>query len=150
MKITSISNLGLSLIKQFEGFRMNSYLCPANVWTIGYGSTRYSDGRKVKQGDVITEHDAHVLLLDTVKAFEKAVDDYTTDAITQPQFDALVCFAYNVGAANLKNSTLLRKVNANTADPAIRDEFNKWVYAGGKKLKGLMERRKAEADLYFS
>ena len=70
--------------------------------------------------------------------------------ITQHQFDALLSFTYNVGTGNLARSTLLRKVKANPKDPSIRGEFSRWVYGGGKRLPGLVRRRKMEADLYFS
>ena len=66
------------------------------------------------------------------------------------QFDALVSFAYNVGVGNFAKSTLLKKVNANPNDPTIRSEFEKWNKANGRVLKGLVTRRKEEADLYFT
>ena len=65
-------------------------------------------------------------------------------------FDALVSFAYNLGAGNFRKSTLLRKVRANPDNPSIRDEFGRWIYGGGRVLPGLVARREAEADLYFS
>ena len=71
-------------------------------------------------------------------------------SINQHQFDALLSFTYNVGTGNLARSTLLRKVKANPKDPSIRTEFSRWVYGGGKRLPGLVRRRKMEADLYFS
>ena len=82
-------------------------------------------------------------------SFEKYVDSYCRDDINQNQFDALVSFAYNLGPANLKSSTLLKKVNANPEDETIAAEFMKWVKAGGKTLKGLVRRREAESQLYF-
>lgn len=63
--------------------------------------------------------------------------------------EAVVSFTFNLGAGNLYNSTLLKKVNRNPDDPAIRQEFEKWVYADGRVLQGLVDRRKAEADMYF-
>jgi len=84
-----------------------------------------------------------------LNTYEKAVDSYTTDSITQNQFDALVSLAYNIGVGNLKSSTLLKKVNNNPKDLAIQKEFMKWVNAGGKKLEGLIKRRTEEANLYF-
>jgi lysozyme len=72
------------------------------------------------------------------------------DTITQNQFNALVSFAYNLGAQSLKGSTLLKKVNANPNDPTIAVEFLKWVNAGGRKVAGLVRRREAEANLYFT
>lgn len=149
-KITTISENGLNLIKQFEGFESNAYLCPAKVWTIGYGATYWMDGQKVKQGETITESAASAMLAHHLHAYEKAVDTYTRDDINQGQFDALVSFAYNLGINALKGSTLLKKVNINPNDKTIEKEFLKWVNAGGRKLDGLVRRRQAEANLYFS
>jgi len=150
MKITKTGQKGLKLIKEFEGFRSKPYLCSANVPTIGYGATYYPSGKKVTLNDQpITEEYAVQLLSTMLDTFEKAVDSFCRDDINQDQFDALVSFAYNLGNGSLKSSTLLKKVNANPNDPTIRDEFMKWVNAGGKKLPGLVRRRQAEADLYF-
>lgn len=150
MKITRTGPKGVNLIKEFEGFRSKPYLCPANVPTVGYGSTYYPTGKKVTLNDPeISEQYAVQLLISVLDTFEKAVDSYCRDDINQDQFDALVSFAYNLGTGNLKSSTLLKKVNANPNDPTIRDEFMKWVNGGGKKLPGLVRRRQAEADLYF-
>jgi len=150
MKITNISIKGLDLIKKYEGFRSKPYLCPAKVPTIGYGATYYPNGTKVKLTDkAIDKEYATTLLITMLNTYEKAVDSYTTDNITQNQFDALVSLAYNIGVGNLKSSTLLKKVNINTKDLAIQKEFMKWVNAGGKKLDGLIKRRTEEANLYF-
>jgi lysozyme len=150
MKITNIDSAGLSLIKQFEGFKSKPYLCPAGAPTIGYGTTRYPNGQKVSLSDnSVSEAEAEAFLKHDVRQFELAVDAMATDVLTQNQFNALVSFAYNLGAANLKSSTLLKKVNANSWDTSISNEFSKWVNANGKKLPGLVTRRKAEADMYF-
>ena len=150
MKITKASNNLLELIKKFEGFSKIPYLCPANVATIGYGSTRYANGLKVTIKDnPITELQAIELLKDTLKQYELAVDSYCRDDINQNQFDALVDFAYNCGNGNLKSSTLLKKVNANPNDITIGLEFAKWNKGGGKILNGLVKRRAAESELYF-
>ena len=126
------------------------YKCPAGVPTIGYGATFYPDGKKVTMSDkAITEAEGTALLASMLTKFEQYVDSYCIDTITQNQFDALVSFCYNLGPANLKASTLLKKVNANPNDETIRAEFMKWTKAGGKVLKGLVTRRTAEADLYF-
>lgn len=151
MKITKIGSKGLSLIKSFEGLRLKPYLCSANVPTIGYGNTFYENKTKVTLKDsAITEQRAVELLSWSLSGFEQYVDSYCVDTITQNQFDALVSFCYNLGPANLKSSTLLKKVNANPNDPTIRAEFLKWNKAGGRALAGLTRRRTAEADLYFS
>jgi len=148
--ITKASNKCLDLIKSFEGFYSSPYLCPAKVATIGYGTTYYPDGKRVTLSDPpIDEVMAATLLQSNLANYERGVDAMTRDDITQNQFDALVSFAYNVGLNNLKNSTLLKLVNANPNNKNIRKEFLKWVHANGKKLKGLERRRQAEAELYF-
>lgn len=151
MKITQISDVGLELIKKYEGFRSKPYLCPANVPTIGYGTTFYPNGTKVKLSDPpIDEEHATFLLKENLKIYENAVDTFTRDDISQHQFDALVSFAYNLGVDALKKSTLLRKINTNPNDKSILNEFDKWCFAAGKKLPGLMKRREDEANLYFA
>lgn len=150
-KITKISKKGVDLIKSFEGLRLKPYLCSANVPTIGYGNTFYENGSKVTLKDTsITEARATELLAWSLTKFEQYVDSYCIDTISQTQFDALVSFCYNVGPANLKASTLLKKVNKDPNDPTIRAEFMKWNKAGGRALAGLTRRREAEANLYFS
>jgi lysozyme len=150
-KITTTGIKGIDIIKSFEGFRGKPYKCPAGIPTIGYGATFYPNGKKVTMSDrVITEYEATDMLKHMLESFEKYVDSYCVDTVTQNQFDALVSFAYNLGPANLKSSTLLKKVNKDPNDPTIRAEFMKWVKAGGKTLQGLVRRREAEANLYFT
>lgn len=151
MKVTKISQKGLDLIKRFEGLKLKPYLCPAGIPTIGYGNTYYTDGKKVKLTDPsITQAKADELLKLLIQSYEKDVDSFCRDDISQQNFDALVSFAYNCGPRNLKSSTLLKKVNLNPNDPTIRAEFMKWNKGAGKVLAGLTKRRQAEADLYFS
>jgi lysozyme len=139
-----ISQRGLDLIKRFEGLRLKAYLCPASVWTIGYGST----GPHVREGMAISERDAEDLLRSDLRRFEQGVAKLAPDC-SQGQFDALVSFAFNLGLGALRKSTLLRKHKA--GDPAgAAAEFRKWVMAGGVRLKGLVRRRAAERDLYLS
>ena len=146
-----ISQKGIELIKRFEGFASSPYLCSAGVPTIGYGSTYYEDGTKVKLSDSsISEERAESLFKKVVNHYELAVDSIVRNDITQNQFDALVSFAYNVGVTNFKNSTLIKKVNANPNDPDITKQFMRWIRAGGKVIKGLINRRRVEAQLYFS
>jgi lysozyme len=149
MKVTKISSKGIDLIKAFEGYSGNAYICPAGVPTIGWGTIRYPNGQKVKMGDKCTPEQAGTFLRNDLISFESSVDALCTDSLTQNQFDALVSFCYNLGAGSLKSSTLLKKVNANPLDPTIRKEFMRWIYAGPLKLAGLERRRTAEADLYF-
>jgi lysozyme len=150
MKIEKISEKALESIKAHEGLRLKAYLCQAGVPTIGWGTTIYPNGSKIKLGDEITKDDALKLLKHDVIRFEKAVDAMTTDKVNQNQFDALVSFAYNLGTEALRKSTLLKVVNANPNDQRIKKEFQKWVYADGKKSGGLIKRRQDEANLYFS
>lgn len=151
MKITRVDQKGIDLITSFEGFRGRSYLCPANVPTVGFGTTRYPNGSKVSLSDrEITKEEAISFLQYDVKNFELAVDAMAVDTLTQNQFNALVSFAYNLGSNALKGSTLLRKVNLNIWDSSIRNEFMKWTHAGGEVLEGLVKRRKAESELYFT
>jgi lysozyme len=141
---------GIDLIAAFEGCKLKAYRCPANVVTIGYGTTVYDNGRPVRMGDQITLQRAKELLMHEVNMKAVGVNMLLKDTIvTQNQFDALVSFAYNCGTGALKESTLLKKVKANPNDPAIRHEFSRWNKAAGKVLAGLTARRKAEADLYF-
>jgi lysozyme len=143
-----VNKAGKDLIKQFEGCKLKAYQCPALLWTIGYGNTFYEDGTKVKPGDVITQERANELLDIIVEDFAKKVKPLIKQNLTDNNFSALVSFAYNAGVTNLKNSTLLKKVNANPKDPSIRAEFMKWVRANDKVLNGLVKRREAEAKLY--
>ncbi len=136
------SNDGISLIKRHEGCRLEAYKCPAGVWTIGYGHTR-----GVKQGQKITMEQAEVLLRGDLATSEAVVNKIYK--LKQHQFDALVSFVFNLGAGSFEKSTLRKLVVANPDNSEIRREFGKWVYAGGRKLSGLMARRADEANLYF-
>ena len=145
------SDNGIRLIQEFEGLRLTSYLCSAGVATIGYGATFYQDGSKVKLGQTITNTQANQLLKDHLKEFEGAVIGLLNKTkVNQNQFDALVSFCFNLGAANLAKSQLLRFIKANPHDPKIAAEFLKWNRAGGEVSTGLVRRRKKEAQLYFT
>ena len=138
------SQKGIDLIKKYEGCRLTAYLCPANVWTIGYGHTK-----GVKRGQVITQEQAEELLRQDLVKYESAVDAYVRVPITQNQYDALVSFAYNCGTGALKTSTLLKKLNARDYTGA-GDEFLKWNKGGGKVLAGLVRRRAEERELFLT
>jgi lysozyme len=145
-----LNQKGIDLMHQFEGCKLVAYLCPAKVWTIGWGNTYYESGRKVKEGDTISQERADRLFEYIADGFAVQVRSTIKETLTENQFSALVSFAYNVGIANLKSSTLLKKVNINPSDPTIFDEFLRWNKAGGKELAGLTRRRQAEANLYFT
>ncbi len=134
---------------QFEGLKLEAYLCPANIPTIGWGNTYYESGRKVKLGETISKERADALFLWVANSFATQVRSMLRVQLNENQFSALVSFAYNVGNANLRSSTLLKLVNANPNDPKIFDQFLRWNKAGGKELAGLTRRRQAEANLYF-
>lgn len=139
-----INERGIALIKHFEGLRLEAYLCPAGIPTIGYGST----GRHVTMGDRITEAQAERLLRSDLKRFEAGVRMLIADTpTTSDQFSALVSFAFNLGLGNLQKSTLLKRHKRGDIAGASK-EFGRWVYAAGRKLKGLERRRAAEARLY--
>lgn len=145
---------GINMIKDFEKCVLTAYLDAVNVWTIGYGVTHYKNGVAVKRGDVITQAKADELLHWQVRLKESAVDRAIYPVcVNQNQFDALVSFTYNVGVGAFQSSTLLRKLRTDPANETIRDEFMKWVKGRVRgelvTLKGLVKRRKAEADLYF-
>ena len=139
-----INEAGLNLIKDFEGCRLKAYLCPAGVWTIGYGHTQ-----GVKPDMVINQLQAERFLIQDLKRFEDAVTSLVKVPITPNQFSALVSFAYNVGTGALYDSTLLRKLNKKDYKGAA-NEFLRWNKAGGKVLPGLTRRRLAEKDLFES
>jgi len=141
----------INLIKQFEGYRSKAYLDAVGVPTIGYGSTMWNDGKKVKLGETITLESAGVLLYWQVNKMCVILDTLT---LNQNQYDALSSFIYNVGSGAFSKSTLHKKVKANPKDESIRNEFLKWnkgrVNGLLVELKGLTKRRIAESDLYFS
>jgi len=148
-KITKSSPDCAQLIKHFEGLFLKAYLCPAHVWTIGYGTTIYTGGTKVKEGDACSEDQALQYLRNDLAYFESMVDAYTRDDVSQQQFDALVSFCYNLGAKNLKDSTLLKVINTDPANyTAIQAQWLRWNKAAGKELTGLTRRRNSEFYYY--
>ena len=141
-----ITQDGLNLIKQFEGFSAVPYLCTAGYLTVGYGHlVKTQEKERFAAG--ISEQDAQSMLQVDVGVAERAVLRLITVPLTDAQFDALVSFTFNLGAGALQRSSLRRKVNREEhAD--VPAEFMKWVWAGGRKLKGLVSRRAAEAAMY--
>ncbi len=141
---------GYDLIKQFEGCKLTAYQDSVGVWTIGYGSTYYENMQKVKKGDKVSQQRANEIFEFVANRFARNVDDIITSQPSQNQFNAVVSLAYNIGLGNFQKSTLLKKLNRNPNDKTIKDEFMKWINAGGKPLQGLINRRKKEAGIYFS
>lgn len=149
-KITTISDAGIECIILSEGLRLKAYLDTGGVWTIGIGTTKYPDGRKVKAGDTCTKKQAYEYFRHDVAGACKDVDDLTRDDLTQHQFDALVSLVYNIGRTYYRGSTVRKLVNQNPATSAIRGAFSMWNKDNGKVVAGLVKRREREADLYFS
>ena len=141
--MSSFKNL-IELVKHFEGFESAAYLCPANVWTIGYGRTK-----NVREGDVITEIQAERDLLEELEEFGEQVLSVVDVELNQNEFDALTSWTYNLGVGNLRSSTLLKKLNAGDKN-SVPSEMLRWNKANGKVLNGLTRRRQAEADLWIS
>lgn len=142
----------VELIAQYEGFSSKPYLCPANLVTIGYGTTVYPNGKKVQMSDVA---------INKAKASEYLKDYLNTDvapylkpllkvAQNQNQIDALGCLIYNIGIGNFKTSTLLKKINSSAPISEIEKWWLVWNKAKGKVLNGLVRRRQAEFALYNS
>jgi len=151
-----LSTNGYNLIKKFEGLRLSAYRDVAGVWTIGYGSTRYHDGRTVKPGDKLaSEIQAHAILRNTMKPYEDAVNSQVKVPINQNQFDALLSFSYNVGTGALEESTLLIKLNESSYTEAAA-HFLAWDKitdpSTGKKVicETLVNRRQQERELFMT
>lgn len=139
-----ISKEGIDLIKKFEGFREDAYLCPAGVWTIGYGHTK-----GVKPEDKISPEQAEMYLRQDLSDSEESVSRLVTAPIEQCQFDALVSLVYNIGCGNFYSSTIRRLVNQGCIDKTkITHAFCMWKKSQGRVLSGLIRRREAESALY--
>ena len=130
-------------LKEFEGLRLEAYLDAAGVPTIGYGHTRH-----VTLGDRLTEYWADQLLREDVRNVVRDISQLGV-VRTQGQMDALVSFTFNLGIGRLLRSTLLKKIRSGASMHQIRKEFMRWVYADGKRLKGLEKRRQWEANRFF-
>ncbi|MCL2718092.1 MAG: peptidoglycan-binding protein [Lachnospiraceae bacterium] len=140
-----LSQTGWNLIKQFEGYRSEAYLCPGGVWTIGYGTTRYPNGTAVKKGDKCTENQAREWKENDIRRFINNVMKFNpTYKWNQNEFDALVSFAYNVGSINqLTQNGKRTKAQIAAAMPL----YNK---SAGQVLAGLVRRREAERVLFLT
>jgi lysozyme len=142
------SQKGIHLILSFEGFSSKPYLDSAGIPTIGYGNTYYPGGKKVTMKDTAISRERGAELFSSVlPTYEKIVNSKMKVALTQNQFDALVSHTYNTGGSDTLFSLINKKANSET----IREWFtSRYITAGGKVLNGLVRRRKAEADFFFS
>jgi len=145
-----LSKKGIDLIKELEGLKLQSYKCSAGIWTIGLGNTFYEDGRKVQANENISKSRAYDLFSLISPTFENAINKNVKSKITQNQFDALFCFAYNIGVRAFRDSTLLKLVNINPKDGNIAKQFLRWNKIKGVESKGLTNRRIKESALYFT
>jgi lysozyme len=136
------SQEGISLIKSFEGCELTAYRCSADVPTIGYGHTA-----GVSDGDTCTQEEAETMLAEDLEEFEDYVKNYVESELQQNEFDALVAWTYNLGPANLKESTMLKELNSGNFEEVPR-QMKRWNRAGGEVLDGLIRRREAESRLF--
>ena len=144
-----INERGIEMVKSFEGLALKPYLCPANVWTVGYGATVGSDGRPIDLDmEPISEIEAEALLLRDLESSQGWVSRLIKTALSENQYSALTSFTFNVGAGALQRSTLRMKLNRGEYRGAA-DEFPKWRMAGGRILAGLVRRRAAERGRCF-
>jgi lysozyme len=165
-----LSQAGANLMHQYEGYRNKPYLCPAHIWTIGYGHVLYQDQIKLpvvrkegytglirkeyplRQEDnrVWTKEEIEKLFADDVASFERGVLRLAPAVLgRQGAFDACVSFAFNAGLGNFQRSTIRMKANRGEWEEAA-EAFMQWTKGGGKELPGLVKRRKAEKALFLS
>ena len=137
-----ISDKGINLIREFEGYSSHAYQDVGGVWTIGYGHTK-----NVHEGDIISSAQAEALLVKELKQYENYVNDLVEVPLFKYQFDALVSWTYNLGPTNLKNSTMLALLNKGRYD-LVPDEMRKWNKVNGTVVEGLVIRRDKEARLF--
>lgn len=144
------STRAFEIIRFFEASnqcRLHAYLDTGGVPTIGWGTTVYPSGRKVKIGDVCTEEQADAYLKNDVKSSVASVNSLVKVKISQLMFDALVSFVYNLGAGQFRSSTLLKHINSSKFDLASK-EFQKWKFDNGVAQPGLLKRRQAEQKMF--
>ena len=151
-----ISENGLKLIQEFENFEAKPYLDSARVWTIGYGSTYYPNGKPVTGRDKpITREYAETIQRNVIATdFEPVINELlereiASGFITQNMYDAIISLAYNIGVNGFKKSSVLRLLKQGDKENA-GNAFLLWNKAGGKVLKGLVNRRKKERELFLS
>ncbi len=146
--MSSALNQSLELIKRFEGFRLEAYLDIGGVPTIGYGTTVYQDGKIVKLCDKITQEQAEKELLICCENLIKSILVHVKAPLNDNQLAALTSLVYNIGRDAFYRSTLLKYLNKKNYDKAA-DEFLKWVFDNNVKIQGLINRRKAEREVFL-
>jgi len=143
-----ISVKGIEMLKELEGFRDKAYKDTGGVWTIGYGTTKVN-GKPVQEGMTTTPQEAELWLTTDLAEAQTTVNKEVRAPLTQSMFDALVSFVYNVGGDAFSRSTMLLKLNQRNYLGAAC-QFDRWVYDNGKKIKGLIARRRIERSLFES
>ncbi len=139
----------IDLICEFEGKKLTAYLCPANVWTIGYGHTSAAGSPEVVAGMTITEDEAEGILRRDLQKYKDAVSAAVKVSMTDNQFGAFVSLCYNIGPGAFRKSTAVRRMNAGDA-PGAAEALTWFNKAGGKVLRGLVRRREAERALFLT
>ena len=142
--VMQYSTSGRQLTERFEGVRLQAYQDSVGRWTIGYGHTS-----GVNPGDTCTQAQADAWLCVDMLWAQDQVNHLVTVTLTQPEFDALVDFVFNVGAGNFASSTLLKLLNVGQFSAAAT-QFDLWDYAGGQVVAGLLRRREAETNEFES
>mgnify|MGYP003638022248 CR=1 FL=1 len=137
-----ISSEGIELIKKFEGCETTAYQDSVGVWTIGFGHTK-----GVQEGQSCSMQDAETMLSEEMDEYEGYINSMVDVDLNQNEFDSLVAWVYNLGPTNLRESTLLKILNAGDKD-GIPEQINRWNRAGGKILQGLVRRRQAESLMF--
>lgn len=140
---------GIDIIRLFEGFRSEPYLCPGGYWTIGYGSTRDPSGSRITKDTLpIDEETAIIWMMNDLIPTERSVKALVNVVVNNNQFSSLSSLVYNIGSGNFRASTLRMKLNRGDYDGAI-NEFKRWNKSGGKILRGLILRRTVEKKLFI-
>ncbi len=145
MMIRTLSEKGLTLLKKLEGFSSSTYQDSGGVWTLGYGHTK-----GVSEGDICTSLRAEQWLQEDLQWAIETVNTKVHVILTQPQFDALVIFTYNVGLAGFSGSSVLASLNSGAGMEVVIPNFFHFISAGKKVMSGLINRRAAEAVLFSS
>ena len=143
-----ISDLLVDFVKSYEGFFPNKYICPAGVWTIGYGTTKQ---QYVNLG-TCTKEQATTWLKEEIESMAKQIKadlDSKNIKLKQNEFDSLCSFAYNCGVSGLLDSTLYKRICVGVRDSSLKDNFTDWSNAGGKRLQGLYNRRVEEYNMFM-
>lgn len=140
----------IDLIKKFEGCKLEAYQDMVGVATIGYGTTVYPNGNRVKLWEKCSQEEAETFLHAEIDRILVAISETVTAPLTENQICALISFTYNLGVGCLKRSTMVKLINGGASKEAIAAQFARWVKAGGVEVEGLVKRRAAEAELFIS